>query len=145
MLGYSPEDGDTGVADDGIAFNMIFDEGMDTSVNLNNTTTLEESGFALTIVRQDNMLQTEIDYQNALAYGDFSWTTTTVSNDTLTFTFKDNATLTGAGLNPIGSNIDYEIILWDLPTNLVDINDNSLDTGSGPDPTGAIFSTTGPS
>lgn len=142
VIEYYPADGDTGVAYDGPEFKMIFNESMDTSVDLNDSATLVTSGFALSI-QDSGMTTTNITTTNALDYGSFSWTTTNSSNDTLSYTFKDNTTLSGLTLNTISPSTVYTILAWTLPVNLYDDNGNSLDYSAGPDATGS-FTTAGP-
>jgi len=141
VIGFYPEDTGTGAVDvpyDAPQFKVIFSETMDSTINMNNSTTLAASGFSITIAKSGGSTLT-IDSSNALSYGTFSWTTTSVSNDTLTFTMSSNSVLTTNELQTLAACSYYNITSRTVPTNLTDAGGSALVT-SGIASTG-MFST----
>jgi len=132
---FSPADGATGVQNNAPTFSVIFNESMDTSVNLNNQTTLDSSGFTLDISRSGGG-STTIDNTNALDYGIFSYNSSNFPNDTLSFTLYTNTTLDGNGLYTIKASSTYNITGRTVPTNLKDLAGNLVDTSTNIPSTG---------
>lgn len=123
---FSPANGATSVSVNSPVFKVVFSEAMDNTVDLNNQTTLTASGFSLTLQRADTGGSITINTTNALSYGSFSWTTTTTTNDSLSFTLKTNAQLTTAGLKVLLPGVTYNITARTVPTNLKDVAANAL-------------------
>jgi len=140
---FYPTAGSSGVTYDGAVFKVIFTESMDSSVNLNNQSTLNASGFSITIRNDSSLVSTTINASNALSYGTFSWTTTSYSNDTLAFTLKSNSTLSGAGLFTLKPSTSYTITSRTVPTNLQSAGGLYLNT-AGIASTGTFTTTSGP-
>jgi len=137
---FNPASGATTVAADGPTFKVIFSESMNSSVDLNNATTLSASGFSLVMQRADTGGTVTINAANALSYGAFSWMTTTNTNDTLAFTLMSSATLEAAGLKTLKANRTYNITSWTAPSNLTDTSGNALST-TGLSTTGSFTAT----
>lgn len=127
---FSPISGATGVASNGTVFKVIFDEGMNTAIDLNNANTLSASGFSISLQRGMTGGTLTINSSNALNYGTFAWTTTSLTNDTLSFTLKSSATLTTNGLKTLAANTVYYITGRTVPSNLVDAAGNQLSATS---------------
>lgn len=121
---FSPAAGATTVNYDGAQFAVIFNESMDSTVDLNNQTTLTASGFSITLLKSSTGGTLTIDSTNALSYGVFSWATVTNANDKLIFTLKSSATLKSAGLSVLEPNTTYTISTFTTPTNLTDLAGN---------------------
>ena len=140
---FDPASGATNVAADGAAFSILFNESMDSTVDLNNQTTLTASGFTMQLQRSDTLGTLTFDTTNALSYGSFAWSTTNSTDDTLTFTLKSNATLLAAGLDILYAGKTYSISSIDFttPSNLTDTSSNALDTITNV-PTGGSFTVT---
>ena len=123
-----PSNGAATVAADGPTFKVIFSESMDSAVNLNDSATLSASGFGIALQRNDTGGTISINSSNALAYGVFSWMTTTNTNDTLAFTLKSSAVLEAAGLKTLKAGRTYNITSWTAPSNVTDASGNALST-----------------
>ncbi|MEW5946791.1 MAG: fibronectin type III domain-containing protein [bacterium] len=137
VLSFTPADGATGVLNNQTQFKVAFNESLNTAIDMNNPATLNASGFSVTIARVGGT-STTIDATNALSYGAFAYTTTTLTNDTLTFTLKDNATLSGLGLYAMRANSTYNITSRTVPTNLQDKYGNPIDTATNIAATGSF-------
>ena len=111
---------------------------MDNTVDLNNAATLTASGFSISLQNASTSGTVTIDTTNALSYGTFTWSTTNVPYDTLEFTLKSNATLTGLGLKTVAANTTYNITARTVPTNLLDYSGNSADTSTNIPTTGSF-------
>ncbi|MFH1538749.1 MAG: Ig-like domain-containing protein [bacterium] len=125
---FVPADGATGVAYDQTEFKVIFNACMDSTIDMDDPTTLSMSNFSVTLERRDTGGALTINPSNALSYGSFSWITTNMTADTLMFTLKDSATLTYDGLKTLKANKIYDITSRTVPTNLTDISGNPLNT-----------------
>lgn len=135
---FDPVSGATGVAYDGTAFKVIFTSTMDSTIDMNNQTTLTDSGFSVSLERVDTGGTLTINTTNALSYGTFSWATTTVTDDTLVFTLLANSVLTGAGLKTLKASTSYNITSRTVPTNLKDTSSNPVNTTTGIAQTGTF-------
>lgn len=141
VASFSPANGAINVATNSTIFKVTFTKGMLTTVDLNNQTTLNNSGFSVSLQRADTGATVAINSGNALAFGAFAWTKSTVSataTDTLSFTLKPNTTLIAAGLPTLKSNTTYNILSRTVPINLKDSSNNPLDTISNILPTGSF-------
>jgi len=134
---FSPASGATGVSSDGTVFKVIFTGSLSTSINLNTQATLTASGFSITIQKTGGSTLT-INSSNALNYGTFSYTTTSVSNDTLSFTLKPSATLTSSGLKTLKSGTAYSITSRTPPSNLAGASGESVNVSTGVPSTGSF-------
>ena len=135
---FLPADGTTNVPNDQPVFKVVFNETMDHTVDLNNSTTLTASGFSISLEKPSTGATLTIDASNALAYGSFQWMTTSVTNDTLAFILNSNATLSGSGLKTIDASTQYNITGYTAPSNVTDYNGNAVNT-SGLASTGTFY------
>jgi len=114
-LGIIPANGALNVPYDGTVFGIVFNRSMNASVNLNNNTTLQAAAFSVTITGGEYPVT--IDRTNAMYYGTFSWTTTTLTNDTLSFTLFPTETLISNEVYPLVPETTFGISLI-VPSNL---------------------------
>lgn len=128
VIDYSPKNGAVTSVYDRIPFVLVFSESMDTSFDLNATATLQASGFNLILQRRATGSTYTFDAATTLRYGSFSWGTTTVPNDTLTFTLYSNQTLGRSGLAFLGPNIVYDVLQRSVSSYLKDSIGNTQDT-----------------
>jgi len=124
---FDPASGDQDVSYTQPTFKVVFSESMDTSINLNQDAYIVASGFTLDIARSGGG-STTIDDTNAGSYGTFSWTTTTVPNDTLAFQLRTQSALQGDGLYYLRAGSDYTVSNWTAPNTLVDLAGNAVST-----------------
>ncbi|MFH1538152.1 MAG: hypothetical protein ABIH66_04280 [bacterium] len=109
----------TNVSAESPVFKVVFAEAMDTSLTFSTSTiSTDLAGFGIAIERDDTGSTLTINSSNALSYGDFAWTTTTITNDTLTFTLKPNAVLEANGRKTLTAGKTYNITSWTAPSNL---------------------------
>lgn len=135
---FVPADGATNVNYDGPIFSVIFNETMDSTIDLNNSTTLTASGFSISLQRNDTGASLTIDSTNALNYGTFSWVTTSSSNDTLSYSVFADSVLETNGLTRFATGTQYNITSRTVPTNLTDSSGNALDTVTNIPSTGSF-------
>jgi hypothetical protein len=126
-----PADGDEDVPYNETEFSVVFTESME-PVDLMYGNALNDLGLSIGISRQGGG-STEINSANALNYGYFEWTTTTVANDTLVFTLYPNYALEANLLFTLKPNSIYTIG-WDLADEgvLTDVAGNPLVTTDVP-------------
>jgi hypothetical protein len=134
VVAFTPASGDTGVDPVTTAFSAKFSESMDPTVT-------SPAGFSISIQNVNTGGTLTIDDTNASLYGSFSWTTTSLTNDTLVFTLFTSAVLTGNGVTGLDYGTDYYITSWTPPSNIVSAGALPVDSGSLPS-TG-MFSTMG--
>ncbi|OQA89595.1 MAG: hypothetical protein BWY28_00947 [bacterium ADurb.Bin236] len=115
-LGIIPPNGALNVPYDETVFGIVFNRSMDTKVNLNDNATLQAAAFSVTIT--GGQYPVTIDRTNAMYYGMFSWTTTTVPNDTLSFTLFPTETLISNEVYPLVPETTFGISLI-VPSNLL--------------------------
>jgi len=127
-IGVYPPNGTTAYTYDSPYFKIYYSEPMDSNVDLNNSTTLSESELSFTFIDQVSGTATvTIDSSNADSYGLFTWTTTTLTNDTLVFTLYSNTTLEEDSLSTLQPAATYMLTISE-PANVKDTSGNLVDT-----------------
>lgn len=130
----------TSVPTEAPVFKVKFNESMDSTVDLNNTTTLTASGFSIALSNGTTGGTLTINSTNALNYGTFAWTTIVNTNDALTYTLNSSATLTANSLQTLDTGTTYSITSWTAPSNVKDAAGNAVST-SGISTTGSFTTT----
>ncbi|MEW6200463.1 MAG: hypothetical protein AB1546_00680, partial [bacterium] len=112
--------GATNIDFDAPTFKVVFNGSLDS--------TITPTGFSLDIENQSTGISITITNSNYTDYGTLTYTTTTETDDTLSFTLKSNATLKADSLQTLKPSTTYAISNVTIPTNLEDTNGNPVYT-----------------
>ncbi|HOC94298.1 MAG TPA: hypothetical protein PKH33_18250, partial [bacterium] len=134
-IGTVPQNGALSVPYDETVFGIVFNQSMDNTVNLNDSATLLASAFNVMVTGGEYSVT--IDRTNAMYYGTFSWTTTTVPNDTLSFTLFPSETLISNEVYPLAPETTYSVSM-NVPANLLTLSGEAMPV---PDPFTGTFTT----
>ncbi len=130
-LSSIPANGALNVPYDETVFGIVFNRSMDTSVDLNDSATILASAFNVMITGGQTPYPVTIDRTNAMYYGTFSWTTTTLTNDTLSFTLFPTETLVSNEVYPLAPETAYSVSM-NVPANLLTSGGEAMPVPASP-------------